>query len=299
MSLTVLFPDTDKADHLIFAPPRRLNSGALRVDIKYKKDFEQEPIYQTCRFRRAFIKEWKDEKTGNCSLKLGCSLSGYDNPYSEVHAFLNGWKEVEATVVTTAKLRAKDWFKVSFHSLKCAASAPGRGGVIGARVGRRGRRQRGRRARDGVAPREVERAGHGVGERVGGEPEDGPGANVSDRDDDRVAQGVDGGQGARGRRAFPIGRQLHRAGRLRLKGPRSERVLGERRPHDDDAPRASIGRDLGGGHGGLLDLDAAAFDARAPGAAEEDEESSEERERPSGNGDNETLRKGNPAHRHC
>ena len=114
MSVQVLFPDVDKASGISFSPLRRLNNGALRVDLKYRKDgVDQEPIYQTCNMRRGYVKEFADEKTGRKSIKLECLLTGHENPYSETYTFVNAWREVEAAVVQAAKSNCKEWFKVS------------------------------------------------------------------------------------------------------------------------------------------------------------------------------------------
>ena len=47
------------------------------------------------------------------SLKLECLLLGYDNPYTDCHKFIEGWKELEKRVVDVAKERTADWFKKS------------------------------------------------------------------------------------------------------------------------------------------------------------------------------------------
>lgn len=108
----VLFPDTDRASGIDFKPLKRLNNGGMRVEMFYKKDgTEQEVLYQTCNFRRGYVKEWIDEKSGKKSLKLECLLLGYDNPYTDCFKFTEGWKEVEGQVVSVAKQRTQEWFK--------------------------------------------------------------------------------------------------------------------------------------------------------------------------------------------
>jgi hypothetical protein len=73
--MSILLPDLNPASSLQFQAPRRLNNGGLRVDLKYKgEEAAQDAVYQTCRFRRGYLKEWKDEKLGSSKLKLECLL---------------------------------------------------------------------------------------------------------------------------------------------------------------------------------------------------------------------------------
>ena len=60
----ILFPDADPASFVDFKPLKRLNNGGMRVDMFYKKEKEQELLYQTCNFRRGYLKEFSDDKTG-------------------------------------------------------------------------------------------------------------------------------------------------------------------------------------------------------------------------------------------
>lgn len=113
MSVSVLFPDAADHSKVHFQSPRRLNNGALRVDMRYKSDsFDQELVYQTCNFRKGYVKEYKDEKSGKKSLKLECLLLGHENPYSDCHGFVDAWKKIESRVTDTAKSKAREWFKV-------------------------------------------------------------------------------------------------------------------------------------------------------------------------------------------
>lgn len=115
--MSVLYPDTDKAENLLFKPIRKLPTGSLRVDLRYKKgNNEIDILYQTPRVGRVFAKNWAKEDTGSANWKLSLSMSGYSTPGTETYDFLEGWKEVEATVHNTAVASCQEWFKASFRS---------------------------------------------------------------------------------------------------------------------------------------------------------------------------------------
>lgn len=119
MSVSVLFPDSADHSKVHFQSPRRLNNGALRVDMRYKSEtFDQELVYQTCNFRKGYVKEYKDEKSGKKSLKLECLLLGHENPYSDCHGFVDAWKKIESRVTDTAKSKSREWFKVCLFSYR-------------------------------------------------------------------------------------------------------------------------------------------------------------------------------------
>lgn len=119
MSAHVLYPDTDKAENLVFKPPRKLNTGALRVDLKYKRGANEiDILYQTPRVSRVFAKNWapvpKDEKEKTKpNWKISLSLSGHAIPGTESHDFYEGWNDIEATAVKTAASHSVEWFKAS------------------------------------------------------------------------------------------------------------------------------------------------------------------------------------------
>ena len=137
-SLPVLFSDAPWHG-LVFDVARRLPTGSLKVDLQYNLDcrtgaapghkveineqgerlYMQKALFQSCSFKRAMIKEWPEKdkhgnQTGNkdkAKWDIDFSLSGHDNPYSEVKKFREWVDAGDANVKDTASKKALEWFR--------------------------------------------------------------------------------------------------------------------------------------------------------------------------------------------
>ena len=137
-SLPVLFSDAPWQG-LMFDVAKRLPTGSLKVDLHYNLDcrtgnapghkvelseggerlYMQKALFQSCSFKRAMIKEWVDKDkqgkaTGNkdkSKWDIDFSLSGHDNPYSEVKKFREWVDAGDANVKETAGKKAMEWFR--------------------------------------------------------------------------------------------------------------------------------------------------------------------------------------------
>jgi hypothetical protein len=90
--------DTSKA-------PEAIKQGIVGPQI-------QKVLIQTALFRKATVKEWDNKRYNRPpSWEVQFSLGGHDDEGSEVHAFVEWLKEVDAQTIAVSEARSLEWFK--------------------------------------------------------------------------------------------------------------------------------------------------------------------------------------------